>query len=427
MKLSFQTREQQFTRTTNRFLVNFCSLLILLAAAFANSAQAQSVTLGWDPVSGVSGYKVYQGGASHTYTNTVDAGSATQKTISPLIAGRTYYFAVTAYNSTGVESDYSTEISYTVPTGTAPIITLTSPTNGAVYYSAPTTIQFAANVTANGHTINKVQFLSSGFVVGEALLAPFTMNLASVNAGPYSYSARLVYDGGLTLNTPIAAVTVISGRPPKHPRKFAADAGVLTAPFVALNGIVSQNLLTSLSGSGEAVYTFTVDVPGNYTVSATLNAPSDAENSLYFNIDAEPTDPYMVWDIPVTSGFATVTANWRGNGTPTSAQFSPKIFTLTAGDHQLYVRGREPNTQLQSFTIAPPTSLLQATVLADRTVVLMGAGQPAHQYEVQATRDLKNWTVLGNATADSDGTVSYADIGAPAYSNRWYRLRDTTP
>src|SRR5690242_15877873 len=102
MKLLSQTREQQFTRTASRSLVNFCSMLILLATALAGSAQAQSVTLGWDPVSGVSGYKVYQGGASHAYTNTVDAGNTTQKTLSPLIAGRTYYFAVTAYGSSGV-------------------------------------------------------------------------------------------------------------------------------------------------------------------------------------------------------------------------------------------------------------------------------------------------------------------------------------
>lgn len=401
-------------------------MLILLATALAGSAQAQSVTLGWDPVSGVSGYKVYQGGASHAYTNSVDAGNTTQKTLSPLIAGRTYYFAVTAYSSTGVESDYSAEISYTVPTSTAPVIALTSPANGAAY-SDPASIHLAANVTANGHTINKVQFLSGGSVLGEALLAPFAMDVANVTAGTYTYSARVIYDGTLTLDSPAATVTVTSGRPTKHPRKFAATSGALTVPFVALNGIVSQNLLTSLVGSGEGVYTFTIDVPGNYTVSALLNAPSDGENSLYFNVDAEPTDPYMVWDIPVTSGFTNVAGSWRGNGTSTSSQFVPKIFNLTAGDHQLYVRGREPNTQLQSFTIAPPTSLLQATVAANRSVVLTAVGQPAHQYEVQASRDFQKWAVLGFVTADADGNLSYTDTAAPIYSNRWYRLRDTTP
>jgi fibronectin type 3 domain-containing protein len=427
MKLLLQTREQQFTRTRTQFLVNFCSVLILLATTLASSAQAQSVTLAWDPVNGVTGYKVYQGGASRAYSNSVDAGNSSQKTLSPLTAGKTYYFAVTAYNNSGVESDYSTEISYTVPMVSVPVIMLTSPTNGAAY-SSPATIHLAANVTANGHTITKVQFLSNGSVVDEVSAAPYAFDLANVNSGAYSFAARVVYDGGLTLDTPAAAVTVTSGRPPPHhSRIFAADSGVLTVPFVAVGGIVSQSLLTTLVGSGEGVYTFTIDVPGNYTVSAMLNAPSDGENSLYVNVDGEPADPFMIWDIPVTSGFTNLTANWRGNGTPTSAQFSPKIFTLTAGDHQLYVRGREPNTQLQSFTIAPPGALLQASVLPNRSISLVGVGQPAHQYEVQATRDFRNWTVLGTATADSTGAFSFTDTSAPSYSNRSYRLRDKTP
>jgi len=401
-------------------------MLVLLATTFASAAQAQSVTLAWDPVSGVAGYKVYQGGATRVYTNSADAGAATQETVSTLTVGKTYYFAVTAYNSSGVESDDSSEISYTVPAISGPVITLTSPANGAAY-SAPATIHLAANVTANGHTITKVQFLGNGTVATEVSAAPFATDLQNVKAGAYSYSARLVYDAGLTLDTPAVGVTVTSGRPVHHPRTFAADSGVLTTPFVALNGIVSQPLLTPLLGSGEGVYVFTIDIPGNYTVSAMLDAPSDAENSLYVNIDGEPTDPYMIWDIPVTSGFTNLTANWRGNGTPTSSQFSPKIFTLTAGDHQLYVRGREPDTQLQSFTIAPPTSLLQAIALPDRTISLLAVGQAGHQYEVQGSQDLKSWTVLGNVTADSTGAITYTDTAAPSYSNRSYRLRDTTP
>ena len=426
MKLLYQTREQQFTRKATRFFVSYCSLLVFLATVFAAVAQAQSVTLAWEPESGVAGYKLYQGGASRNYTNVTDAGNLTQKTVSPLIAGRTYYFAVTAYSGAGVESDYSAEISYTVPASAPPTITLTSPANGATY-SAPATIHLGVNVTTNGHTISKVQFLSSGSLLSDVLLAPFAMDVANVTAGAYSYSARLVYDGGLTLDTPAVAVTVTSGRPVKHPRKFAANSGVLSLPFVALNGIVSQTLLTSLLGSGEGVYTFTIDVPGNYAVSAMLNAPSDGENSLYVNIDSEPIDPYMIWDIPVTSGFTNMTAAWRGNGNSSQSQFSSKVFFLTAGDHQLYVRGREPNTQLQSFTIAPLTSLLQATVLPDRSVSLTGVGQPAHQYEVQATRDFQKWAVLAFVTADSDGNLSYSDTVASLYTNRWYRLRDTTP
>jgi len=424
MKLFSQTREQLFTQSTVRRFVNFCSVLILLAAAFG--ASAQTVTFAWDPMSGVAGFKLYQGGASRVYTNSIDTGTATQVTVSGLIVGRTYYFAATAYSG-GIESDYSTEVSYTVPASGAPVITLTSPTNGATYGS-PATVHLAANVVANGHTITKVQFLGNGAVANEVAVAPYVTDLGNVSAGFYSYSARLVYDSGLTLDTPAVGVTVTAGRPPPvYPLTFNADSGTLTAPFVAVGGIVSQSLLTSLTGSGEAVYNFTIDIPGNYVVSSSLNAPDVDQNTLYINVDGEPTDPLMIWDVPVTAGFTNQVATWRGNATSGPPQFSPKVFTLTAGTHQLYVRGREPNLQLQSFTISPAGTLMRITMLPGKKASLTGLGKSGHIYEVQSTRDLKNWTVLGNTTADSTGAFSYTDATASSYTYRCYRLRDKTP
>src|SRR6266850_8513805 len=426
MKLLSQTREQLFTQTQNRFFVNFCTLLILLVAAFGS--YARSVTIAWNPVNGVAGYRLYQGGTSRVYANFTDVGSATQTTVSGLAAGKTYYFAATAYNSMGIESDYSSEISYTTAAASGPpVITLTSPTNGATA-RAPATIHLAADVVPNGHTITKVQFLSNGTLANEVTVAPFVTDLGNLSAGVYSCSARLVYDGGLMVDSATAGVTVAAGRPPPaYPLTFSADSGTLTPPFVAASGIVSQNLLTIMAGSGEAIYNFIVAIPGSYVVSALVNAPGDGENSLYINVDSEPADPLMIWDIPVTSGFTNQLATWRGNGTPTSSQYSPKIFTLTAGTHQLYVRGREPNTQLQSFTVAPAGALIRVTALPNRTIGLSGLGQAGHQYEVQATRDLKTWTVLGYVTADSTGACSYTDSTALFFSNRSYRLRDTTP
>jgi hypothetical protein len=265
-------------------------------------------------------------------------------------------------------------------------------------------------------------------VANEVAVAPYVTDLGNVGAGFYSYSARLVYDGGLTLDTSAVGVTVTAGRPPPtYPLTFSADSGTLTAPFVAVGGIVSQSLLTSLTGSGEAVYNFTIDIPGNYLVSASLNAPGDDQNSLYINVDGEPTDPLMIWDLPVTTGFTNQVATWRGNATSGPPQFSPKVFTLTAGTHELYVRGREPNVQLQSFTISPAGTLMRITMLPGKKASLTGLGKSGHVYEVQTSRDLRNWTVLGNTTADSTGAFSYTDNTASSYTYRCYRLRDTTP
>ena len=63
----------------------------------------------------VTGYNLYYGPTSRNSTNVVSAGVATTAGVSNLTVGATYYFAVTSYNLAGLESDYSAEVSYTVP------------------------------------------------------------------------------------------------------------------------------------------------------------------------------------------------------------------------------------------------------------------------------------------------------------------------
>jgi hypothetical protein len=81
-----------------------------------------------------------------------------------------------------------------------------------------------------------------------------------------------------------------------------------------------------------------------------VNAVDGGANSFYVNIDAEPQNPYMIWNIPITLGFEQRTISWLGNGTTTD-EFVPKVFNLTPGTHQLIIRGREGDTLLQSITI----------------------------------------------------------------------------
>jgi len=79
----------------------------------------KEVSLEWDPNTepDLEGYKLYYGSGSGNYDYTIDVGNQTSYTVTDLQAGETYYFAVTAYNTTGYESGYSNEIEYLVPTG----------------------------------------------------------------------------------------------------------------------------------------------------------------------------------------------------------------------------------------------------------------------------------------------------------------------
>ena len=95
-----------------------CLLLGGLAfAAALPTSTAKDLILAWDSSisTNVIGYKLYYGTARRRYDQVVDVGGASQVTLPGFAQGTKYYFAVTAYDSLGLESDPSDEVSYSVP------------------------------------------------------------------------------------------------------------------------------------------------------------------------------------------------------------------------------------------------------------------------------------------------------------------------
>jgi hypothetical protein len=82
----------------------------------STSSSVGTVTLTWDPstVTNLAGYKIYIGTASGGYGSPITVGNVTSYTISNLGIGSTYYFAVTDYNTSGVESGFSNEVSKSI-------------------------------------------------------------------------------------------------------------------------------------------------------------------------------------------------------------------------------------------------------------------------------------------------------------------------
>jgi Fibronectin type III domain len=105
-------------RLQHLFMVSLAGVSLLNFSALASAPTPQgSLSLAWDPspYPGVAGYRFYLGVNSEVYTNVIDVGNQTSITISNLVPGATYFFAVTAYDLTGLESTFSGEIAYTVP------------------------------------------------------------------------------------------------------------------------------------------------------------------------------------------------------------------------------------------------------------------------------------------------------------------------
>lgn len=90
---------------------------VVLVAVFLlvslGAAQAATIKLAWDAVSGASGYQVHYGTASSNYNATSSPLNVVGSTTAPVTIpdGVTYYFAVKAYDSaSGRESGYSNEV-----------------------------------------------------------------------------------------------------------------------------------------------------------------------------------------------------------------------------------------------------------------------------------------------------------------------------
>ena len=80
------------------------------------SSSSTTATISWslNAEPDLAGYKLYMGTASGVYSSTTPVGKVTSYTISNLGVGTTYYFAVTAYDTSGNESAISHEVSKSI-------------------------------------------------------------------------------------------------------------------------------------------------------------------------------------------------------------------------------------------------------------------------------------------------------------------------
>ena len=96
------------------------SLKYLLFSLFflASFVCGAEVRLAWNPnpETNIAGYQLLWGTASRQYDKNQTVGATTTTaSVSELEAGKTYFFAVKAFNTIGLYSDLSEEVSYSVP------------------------------------------------------------------------------------------------------------------------------------------------------------------------------------------------------------------------------------------------------------------------------------------------------------------------
>ena len=176
----------------------FIPLFFMLLVLPLQPANAAQVTLAWDqnPEPDITGYKAHYDTYRGNYEHTVDVGNYTECVISGLVEGTTYYFAVTAYNTQNIESDYSNEVDYRVPLAGQTDIVIEAEDMPIKTTGVP--ISGGWNIYSNGYIADNVDFAAGGVVSFEV-----------ISRGSYAGGAWPIMEIRID-QTPVGTVTVDS-------------------------------------------------------------------------------------------------------------------------------------------------------------------------------------------------------------------------
>ena len=128
------------------------------------SADAQ-VRFSWKSSSEptLAGYKLYVGTFPRMYASSVDVGFVSNFQLTGLIRGMRYYFALTAYNSEGIESDFTPELTWEAPlqTGTVTPADISQAESAAALNSPPAMTSLSDQILAKNETSEPIVFTVS--------------------------------------------------------------------------------------------------------------------------------------------------------------------------------------------------------------------------------------------------------------------------
>jgi hypothetical protein len=195
---------------------------MVIVICYGSNVFAAEALLGWNPNSetDLAGYKVYYGTSPENYSVAIDVGqtntpSAPQYSLNNLADGTTFYFAVTAYNTSSNESGFSNEVSKTtLPvisgitssnlTGSGAVITWSTNEPATSHVGYGTTTDYGLSTTLDSTLVTS----HSVALTGLAASTPYHYRVKSTDA-----SGNTAVSGDNTFTTPAAQVTGIDSSP----------------------------------------------------------------------------------------------------------------------------------------------------------------------------------------------------------------------
>jgi hypothetical protein len=400
-------RLDRFSQTPRINTLRWFWHFVCLAAFGCCSSFAQNVTLVWQasPSPNIAGYVVFYGTMSGTYTYSNSVGLAANETFTNLQPGTTYYFAVSDFNTSGMQSALSSEVSYTVSDNA--VITWSTPSN--IVYGTPLNAN-QLNATANvpgsfaynpplgtvlpagsAQTImaiftpqNTTNYNSvTNSVVINILPTPLTITgnkAGKIYGGPLptltaTYAGFVNGDTVSSLATPPSLTTTASASSPVG--SYPINAGGAVDPNYAIsyvNGALAVSPATlkitaknQSKGYGAALPTLTAAYSGF------VNGDSVGSLTTPPNLSTAATVGTPVGTYPVTAGGA-VDPNYAISYVNGALAVSPATLTVTANNQTKAYGAALPNFTatysgfVNSDTVAslttPPNLTTTATIVS---------------------------------------------------------------
>lgn len=208
----------------------FALLFVTMAAATlhlgALTAQAAQTNLSWTApatntdgttITNLAGYKLHIGSSPGNYQQSVDVGNLTSYSDSSLNDASTYYFAVTAYSTSGVTSAYSNEISRSFP-AVSYLITATAGSSGTITAQNNTKVSAATNGTTTVTNVTVSVGASQAFSIAAA--AGYSIGDVKVDGASVGPVASYSFSNVNTNHTIAASFVVVNNY------SISASAGV---------------------------------------------------------------------------------------------------------------------------------------------------------------------------------------------------------
>jgi hypothetical protein len=378
-----------------------------------NRARGGSLHLIWNASLDPSavGYTLYHGLNSGAYIWSMNVGSNLTGTVTGLTPGLTYYFAVTAYNSNGLQSLFSNQLTNRLPI--LPTI-IAQPLSQSAIAAAPATL----TVSALGDPPLGYQWVNGSTPIDGATASALSWSsIGDANAGNYTV---IVSNPWGSVTSSVATLTVID--PPLIITQPQSET-VIATTAASFSSAVSGSAPLSIQW-----YKGTKAIAGATTISlswsSTLASTAGSYDFTVSNVAGTVTSSVVSLTVLPTNTIATAAGVYNGLFYQTNAQGAPIVTEATSGLFANGVVSTNGAFSARVYLSGSSYPLAGAfNISGNASAKILGAGTNLSNLSVVLRLDLINGTQQMTGAISSTNTGNawtaalVANLATNAYTN----------